>query len=744
MKQLLGKIFFLSLLNLPVLATDFYIAPNGNDKNSGTKQRPFATLERARDAVRQLKSGPGVPEDGVTVWLRGGDYFLRQTFELNEKDAGSEKSRILYCAWPGEQVIISGGKKIDADVFTSVDDPAIIEHLRPEIREIILQADLPALGISDYGEHHQYGHALPVVPAPMELFFDHQVMPLAHYPNNGFIPMGKVIDPGSIPRIRDYDNIRGGIFEYTDARHSRWAGVEDVWLQGTFKWGYADDQIKIDRIDTVKKQIKLSTPHLYGLGYGESYQHYVALNILTELDSPGEWYVDRKTGILYFYPPAEMRNSRIVVSMLEAPMVALEGVSFVTIQDLIFEESRGMGIYLERGQHNLIVGCTLRNLGTIGVLMGQGAHQTFPHITHDDYDGVPVAREIGSLQGHIYKYTTWDRKAGKSHTILSCDVYNTGCGGIYLSGGSKSALIPGNCLVENCSIHDYNRRNKFLWSGVNVDGCGNRVAHNEIFNSDFQGIYVHGNEHIFEYNHLHHLAVNSNDTSPWYIGRDPSDRGTIIRYNFFHHCGNPERKWTMGVYFDDASCGALVFGNVFYQVASYGTIYSNAGHDLTIRNNIFLAGYGPVLVLKSMWYDFGLGLRDYYFGANGVYRRRLTELLDLKKPPYSSKYPELTDWLDLMADGKTYVGMRPRRNVFENNVIFRYDETYRLVGEFAQFDLKNNFIALEDPGFVDADKLNFLLKENAMVFEKIPGFEKIPFDKIGIYDDEHRKSRVRK
>ncbi|MBN2090613.1 right-handed parallel beta-helix repeat-containing protein [candidate division KSB1 bacterium] len=732
----LYKIVCFIILTAPCLAADFYIAPNGNDKNSGTQKQPFATLERARDAVRILKSKKGLPKEGVTVWLRGGEYYINKTFELNDKDSGIEKSPMIYRAFPGEQVIVSGGKKIPPTIFRKVADPQILLRLMPEAREFVLQADLKSIGIHDYGQHQQYGHALPVVPAPMELFFNHKVMPLAKYPNEGFILMGKVIDTGSVPRIRDYENIRGGIFEYTDARHSRWADVDDVWLQGTFKWGYADDKIKIDWIDTAKKQVKLSTPHLYGLGYGEPHQHYIALNILEELDTPGEWYVDRKTGILYFYPPSEIQNSRIVVSMLEDPMVAMEGASYVTLRDIIFEESRGMGIYIEQGQNNLIAGCTFRNLGTIGVLMGQGAKQIFPHITHDDYEGVPVSREIGNLQGQIYKYTTWDRKAGKNHGVVSCEVYDTGCGGIYLSGGSKKDLIPGNCYVENCRIHDYNRRNKFLWSGINVDGCGNRIVHNEIFNSDFQGIYVHGNEHIFEYNHFHHLSVNSNDTSPWYIGRDPSDRGNIIRYNFFHHCGNPERKWTMGVYFDDASCDALVHGNVFYKVASYGTIYSNAGHDLTIRNNIFVEGYGPVLVMKSMWYDFGFSLRDYYFGKNGVYRRRLTELLDIKQPPYSTKYPKLTDWLDLLEDGKTYVGMHPRRNLFENNVIYRYDETYRLVGEHARLDFKNNFIASQDPGFVDAENLNFKLKDNSIIFEKIPGFEKIPFEKIGIYEDE--------
>ena len=739
MKRSILTFCILIFLISQISARDFYIAKNGSDKNPGTKSKPFATLEKARDAVRTFKTENGMPKQGFTIWLRQGKYSIQKTFELNETDSGKKKARIIYRAFPDEQVSISGGKSIPSSNFHKVTEKKVLKRLPGIAAKNILQADLKSIGITDYGEHKQYGHALPVVPAPMELFFNNEVKQLAKYPNSGFIPMGKVIDTGSVPRIQDYKNIRGGTFEYRDEHHSRWANCDDVWLQGTFKWGFADDKIKIKNIDTTKKQITLSTPHMYGLGYGEPHNQYIALNILEELDRPGEWYVDRQTGILYFWPPSEIEDVEITVSMMEAPLVAMEGVSYVTFRDITFEETRGMVIYLERGQNNLIAGCTLRNIGTSAIFMGQGARQTFPHITHDDYEGVPISRDIGNLQGHIYKYTTWDRKAGKNHGVLSCDIYNTGCGGVYLSGGSKKELIPGNCFVENCRIHDYNRRNKFLWAGINIDGCGNRIAHNEIYNSDFQAIYVHGNEHIFEYNLIHHIALNSNDTSPWYIGRDPSDRGNIIRYNFFHHCGNPAHKLTMGVYFDDASCDGLVFGNVFYKVGSYGTIYSNAGQDLTVRNNIFVAGYGCVIHLKSMWYDFAFSQRVYYFGEDGVYRRRLTELLDIKKPPYSEKYPDLVNWLDLMDDGETYFGMRPQRNVFEKNLIFQYGQTYVLTGEYAQFDFRDNFIAMEDPGFVDLENLNLQLKDNSIVYEKIPGFEKIPFEKIGLFSDEFRE-----
>jgi hypothetical protein len=183
-----------------------------------------------------------------------------------------------------------------------------------------------------------------------------------------------------------------------------------------------------------------------------------------------------------------------------------------------------------------------------------------------------------------------------------------------------------------------------------------------------------------------------------------------------------------------------VRGNVFYRVASYGTVYSNGGHDIVVRNNIFVDGYGPVFQLKSMWYDFGMFQIPYFFGPDGVYRRRLTRDLDIKQPPYSIRYPLLRDWFDLMPDGTTIVGMRPRRNLFEANVISGYEETFRLVGEYAQYTFRDNFITQGDPGFVDAAALNFQLRDTSEVYRRIPTFERIPFESIGLYRDAYRRT----
>ena len=724
-------------------AQDVYVSPRGQDANPGSSARPVATLEAARDLVRRQKVVKGLPKGGLTVWIAGGQYDRQRPFILNESDAGSPEAPVVWRALPGSHVSITGGRGIPPARFAKVRDEHILGRLQPAAAPQVVQVELGRLGLKDFGRHQQYGHALPVCPAPLELFFGGQAMPLAHYPNTGSIRIGKVIDPGSVPRHGDYSE-RGATFEYTDPRHAAWAGLKEVWLQGTFNYGFADDYLPVEAIDPRTKQLKLALPHLYGVGSGQPYQSYVAFNVLEELDSPGEWYLERATGVLYFWPPGPLEGQAIVVSVLEDPIICLEGASNVTLRDFTIETGRGIGIYLERGTNDSIVGCTVRNVGTSGIFMGQGARQTFPHTTVDDYEGVPVSRRVGNLQGQIYKDTAWDRRAGSGNRVLSCDVYNTGSGGIALSGGSKRELIPGRNSVENCKVHDYNRRNKFLWSGINVDGCGNRVAYCEVFNSDWQGIYVHGNDHVFEYNEIHHVTLNSNDTSPWYLGRDPGDRGNVVRYNYFHHCGNPERM-NMGIYCDDSTTGVLVHGNVFYRMnTTHGVLFSNSGWDLVMTNNIVIEPLAHTAVMSAHYYTWAKAQAPEMFGARGLLRKRLLESVNVLAPPYSVRYPELTNYLDPIVVGKEWEGMRPRRNLLAGNVIVggSKEPLSLLGGAHAQFSNLNNFVAGKDPGFVDYRNGDFTLRADSEVFVRMPGFQPIPFRRMGIHTDESRTRRV--
>ncbi len=719
----------LCLIVQTLLGTEIYVSPSGDDSNPGTQNRPFKTLERARDESRAVRARGAAP-GGITIWLRGGTYSRTTTFELGKPDAGSPDAPLTISAYPNESVRISGGVLLPSSAFHAVRNPDALRRLPASARPHVLEADLRPLGVRDFGTQRQYGHGLPVVPAPMEVSWNDTMLQLARYPNEGGILMGPVIEPGSVPRNGDYSE-RGGRFQYTDLRHNRWVAARDVWLQGYFNYGFADDKIRVARIDTVRREITLATPHMYGLHSGENFNQYVALNLLEELDSPGEWYVDPASGLLFLWPPADIASARITASVLEQPLVAIEEASDCILKNLILEDCRALGVTIEGGSRDRIVGCTIRNVGTLGVMLGQGARQTFPHITADDFTGVPVSREMGSYHAYAYRNTAWDRNAGTQHSIEKCEIYSTGSGGILLGGGSKKDLTAGGSEVSDCRIHDFTRRNKAGAAGVIIDGCGNRVVHNEIFDGDLQAIMVHGNDHLFEFNRIHHVARNSNDASAWYLGRDPSDQGNVVRYNFFYDVGRPDRKWTMGVYCDDATCGVKVEGNVFLRVASYGTVYSNGGQDITVENNIFIDGYGPAYQLKSMWYDFGYFEIPYFFGEKGLYTTRLTHSVDIRKPPYSVRYPGLKDWLDTLADGTTIVGMRPRRNTFNRNVLVNCDETIRLVGKYAQCEIGDNCMSRSDPGFVNAAAMDYRLKPDAEVYRMLPGFQPIPFEQIG-------------
>ena len=100
----------LALVATAATAADFYVAPNGNDANPGTKNKPFATPARAIGAVRALASG-GLKTD-VRVVFRGGTYALGAPLVFSSADSGTTDHAITYAAEPGEKVVISGGREI--------------------------------------------------------------------------------------------------------------------------------------------------------------------------------------------------------------------------------------------------------------------------------------------------------------------------------------------------------------------------------------------------------------------------------------------------------------------------------------------------------------------------------------------------------------------------------------------------------------------------------------------------------
>ena len=155
---------------------DLYVSVEGNDSWFGRlpssdvskSDGPFATLERARDEIRRLKKVGKVPEEGVTVWLRGGNYVRDHTFELTSEDRGTTDVPIIYRAYENEEVRLLGGREVSG--FQPVTDPTVLARLDESIRGKVMQVDLKAQGITDFGSmkrrgsrHHAWEASLAVM-----------------------------------------------------------------------------------------------------------------------------------------------------------------------------------------------------------------------------------------------------------------------------------------------------------------------------------------------------------------------------------------------------------------------------------------------------------------------------------------------------------------------------------------------------------------------------------------------------
>ena len=680
--------------------TAFYVSPDGKDSNAGTEATPFATLEKARDAVRA--------GGAKTVYLKGGTYKLTKTFELNEND-----SNTTYKAATGEAVRIIGGCEIYGSAVKPVTDTAILNRIiEKSARAKIKQIKLKALGITNYGELGPRGFRRAYIPAPMELFIDGQAQSIARWPNEGekHIPMGKVIKAGSRPRNGDY-SFKVGSFKYGVDRPKKWLAARDMYISGLFCYGYADDTIKVAKIDTKEGTFTTTHPHLYGFGR-RSFCGWQAMNLLEEIDQPGEYFIEKTSGILYLYPPTTFTpRSKLYVSQLTEVMVAIEGARNICLENITFEMTRGSGVYIERGSGNTIAGCTLRNMGTIAVQIGKGI-KPFPYGKHDGCGnkadgklGIPTSRIMGNWHEHIYKYTAWNREAGTNHKVLSCDIYDIGAGGIMLGGGDRRTLTPGNTLVKNCDIYRVNRWDRTYKAPVNVDGCGNKIINNHLHHCPGLGVYLHGNDHVIEYNEIDHVLTDMSDMGAIYMGRDPSETGNSFSYNFFHNIKNYHNggHGVQAIFFDDCSFGAAKMTcNVFYKAGSNKSIFFNGGGGCEIRNNMFIDCNKTIDARNNTG-----RCRSFMKGKLG--HERLRTRVDVTKPPYSTKYPKLlAAYLHKIA-----IGVKPADN-------------YVVKGDLSQF--------------IDGENMNFQLKKDSEVYKRIPKFKEVPFGEMGLFVDKYRLS----
>jgi len=656
--------------------TVFHVSPMGNDANPGTRGKPFATLERARQAV-QL-AGPGKARKVV---VHGGSYELRATFTLDRQDSGTATRPVVWQAAPGETVRLVGGLALPASAFQPVADASVLVRLDSAARAHVVQAALRALGVTNLPSFPAAYHGVP--PGP-ELFFNERRMLLARWPNEGWATIARIVEAGSRPRDGDKRGLAGS-FEYLDDRPARWRIADGVWLQGYWCYDWYDEVIKVAAIDPSTRRIRLAAPHIYGLMQGNpSPRRYRALNVLEELDQPGEFMIDRTAGRLYLWPPAALAEARITLATLDAPVVALRDAAYITLRGFVVEAGLDHGIEVTGGAQCEIVGCDVRNLRRLGI------------------------RVTG----------------GTRHRVADCDIHHTGQGGLVLGGGERKTLTPAGHEALNNHIWRFSEHQLTSAYGLSFEGVGNRAAHNLIHDAPHQAVFVGGNDHVFELNEVHHVCTETDDCGALYKGRNPSCRGNTIRFNYWHDIGSPMGHGNAAIYFDDGDGGDTVFGNVFVRCGepgrgSFGTVFSHGGYDNRAENNVFVdckRALGSAPWDDARWRDALKGGQDCFF------IEKLLQEVDITKPPYTTRYPELAGYLDPPA------GV-PRVNRARLNVMVRCGE---VSGGNWRLEPEANWATNGDPGFADGAKGDYRLRRDAAVFQHLAGFQQIPFEKMGL------------
>jgi hypothetical protein len=677
-------------LALPVAEVEFYIATEGSDANSGTKAKPFVTLERARDEVRRLKENDRLPKRGVTIRLRAGDYLRTNALELTAADSGASDSPIVWQAVKGETVGLLGGRKL-TDLKT-VTDPPTLAQLDEAARGHVMQIDLRALGITDFGEMKSRGFGRSAL-AHCELFFDHKPTTLTRWPNEGEFANLTGYPPASGHKDEhggQLGELAGG-FLYAGDRPRRWQDTSDLWVHGYWAYDWANSYEKVAALDVEQRLIKAAPPHGH-YGYRKD-QRFYFLNVLEELDQPGEWFLDRKTGVLYFWPPETIDASshhEILLSLLAEPLLKLTDVLHVTFRGLTLEATRSNAVEIRGGTSNSIAGCVIRNIGNSGVAIS----------------------------------------GGSGHGVVGCEIVDTGDGGVTLNGGDRKTLTPGGHFVENCHFACQGRWSKCYVPAVLMDGVGLRVSHNLIHDHPHCAILFNGNDHLIEFNEIHHIALETGDVGAIYAGRDYTYRGNRIRYNFIHHTGGVGMG-SMGVYMDDCVSGTEVFGNIFYKV--HWAMFLGGGRDHRVENNIFV-DCDPAVRMDGRGLDTTPVWRDM---VNDFMRQRLAEM---PAALYRERYPALKA-LDRYygspegpaITGEAFTGVPPEGNVVARNIC---------VGKWLEagwhatpqmLRLENNLTNAE-PRFVNvigdsARAKDFALKRDSSAWKL--SFQKIPVEQIG-------------
>jgi hypothetical protein len=509
---------------VPLEAVEIYVAAGGQDSAPGTANAPVATLQRARDLLRGVARLHAAGEPAQII-MRGGAYEMSQPLQLEAQD-----SDLVIKAADGENPMFLGAQKVEG----------FARH-----EGSILKADVSKLRLEKINVR--------------QLLFGGERMILARWPNfDANDPLyGGWARVQEIPQGRDEGHKWKSELYVAEKDVRHWAHPEDVEIDIFAMYGWWNFIVPVKGFDAANRKLTLARDCGYDI---HPHNRFHLQNALEELDSPGEWYLDKRTQTLYFWPPGEMEKHEVRIPTLESFIRAKPGAKNITLSGLAFHGCVGTALVFENSESCLVDHCIVTQCGAFN---GSGI----------------------SVSGH-------------DNSVAHCEIAFTGSAGVTLNGGDRKSLTSANNRVENCEIHHVGVLNK-NGPGISLGGVGNIVSHNLIHDCPRMAVQFSGNNLVIEYNRVHHTVLETQDGGAFYTGgRDwIGSRGSVIRYNFITDTvGVGQEKeglrhpfFTWGIYMDDNTGGVDIFGNIVAR-SGRASLHLHNARDCVVENNIFVDG----------------------------------------------------------------------------------------------------------------------------------------------------------
>ena len=547
---------------------------------------------------------PPTVRDTVTIDLPAGITELTESLRIPR-----EARRVIIDGH--DAALLLGGFVIDAPGWQPPDaaiSAALNEAARAHVRVLKLPTEQLRRWPEGLGGPVHLGHGVKVTQAPSEISVGSTVLVPARWPNDGWAPIERVIDGGSVPRNAEPDipqaqrtsePDRGACFVPADrSRLSIWASTEDAWFHGYWNWDWADEQLPAASIDPSAGTVTLAMPHRYGVA---ARGRFKVSNVLGELDMPGECWIDRASGCVVAWLPPGSETLPVTVSMLTAPMIEVPSgphAPAVTIRGVRFQCTRGAGVVGLGVQDVRIEDCSFDRIGTKAIAL--------------DGDRCVVSR---------------------------CRFEAIGGVGASIAGGDRATLRRGDGVIEECTFLRCSRLQRSYHPAIEISGVGHRVTRNEIHDLPHMAITYAGNDHVIEANLVHHVVLETGDAGAICTGRDWTSHGNVLRGNLVHDIPGSAERYQNAFYVDDMSSGITIESNLVVR-CNWGMLIGG-GRDNMVRHNAFVA-CGLAISYDAR----GVGWMAPYIAdpSTSTLHRRLAEM-PIHDEPWRTRFPSLQHYL---------------------------------------------------------------------------------------------------